>query len=65
MVSVQENRNGFSTVEHPCRLCEFCENCPYPDEEACDLWKNWFSDRWREIRRMFGVQSTGDSMTDE
>ena len=48
----QAKRNTYNYPPSPCDSC----NADHKNTCKCQLWKDWFSDRWNEVRRMFGKE---------
>lgn len=42
-------------MNHPCEDCR-SEKCT----DMCCKWREWFREKWAEIRRMYGMENRDD-----
>ncbi len=52
--------------EYPCEKCENNKTCGHNGRgKNCERWLNWFSEKWQEIRKNFGVECVDSTLKEK
>lgn len=53
-------------IEYPCEKCKNKKSCGHIGRgENCEKWRSWFSAKWREIKKLFGVECVESTLEGE